>query len=189
MARHLKKNKQSKTKKTRSRSRSRSRRSHKGGSPASNRVMSFVNPSGVEAVTPQTPRLHADPRSLNLYQTTGGGCLTCQGSRADQMINGLNRFYHAGGSKRSKHTKRSKQAKRSKRSKSSKRSKKSKRMNNNKTGGGSATDFRDTLYSRAIDIRADEVPLFNAFTNEKYLSPAQLVNEPNVVPNPPYLDY
>ncbi len=79
--------------------------------------------------------------------------------------------------------------KRSKKSKKMMKSKKSKRMTKlkNKRGGG-ATDFRDVLYSRPYDgFRADEAPFFSKFTSQEFLSPAQLVNEPNTVANPPFL--
>jgi hypothetical protein len=130
----------------------RSTRNHRGGSPASDRVMSFATGASVQSETPGTPRLTADPTGLNLYQTTGG-------------------------------------AKRSKsRSSSSRKSRRShNRRQMKKRGGGGATDFRDTLYSRSVDGRSDEVPFFNAFTSEKYISPQELINEPNMVANPPYL--
>ena len=134
--------------KTRSKSRSRKvTRSHRGGSPASDRVMSFVKGEGVMASSPETPRLQADASALKLYQLTGG-------------------------------------ARRSRRSKRTKRTKRSRKN----TRGGGATDFRDTLYSRQYDGgRTDEVPFFNAFTNEEYISPQELINEPNMVANPPFL--
>ncbi len=122
-------------------------RRHRGGSPASDRVMSFVTGQGVMASTPGTPKIAGDVSALKLYQLTGG--------------------------KRS--------GKKSKKSKRSKRHLKSKR-------GGGATDFRDTLYSRKYDGgRTDEAPFFNAFTSEEYISPQDLVNEPNMVANPPFL--
>jgi hypothetical protein len=134
--------------KTRSKSRSRKvTKRHRGGSPASDRVMSFVKGEGVMVASPETPRLQADVNALKLYQLTGGA-------------------------RRSRHTKRSKRSKRSRK---------------NKRGGGS-TDFRDTLYSRKYDGgRTDEAPFFNAFTSEEYISPQDLVNEPNMVANPPFL--
>ena len=55
--------------------------------------------------------------------------------------------------------------------------------------GGGATDFRDTLYSRTADGRSDEVPFFNAFTSQEYISPHDLINEPNTVANPPFATY
>ena len=124
---------------------------HRGGSLASDRVMSFASGCGVETDAPVAPRLSANPANLNLYQTTGGA-------------------------RRLK--------KRNSKSKSKSKSK-SMRM---KRGGG-ATDFRDTLYSRTVDGRSDEVPFFNAFTSEEYLSPQQLINEPNTVANPPFATY
>jgi hypothetical protein len=127
---------------------------HRGGSLASDRVMSFANDCGVEIDAPVAPRLSANPANLNLYQTTGGA--------------------------------RRRLKKRNSKSKSRSNSKsKSMRM---KRGGG-ATDFRDTLYSRTVDGRSDEVPFFNAFTSEEYLSPQQLINEPNTVANPPFATY
>ena len=137
-----------KQRKTRSKSRSRKvTRRHRGGSPASDRVMSFAKDHGMIAASPETPRIQADPSALNLYQTTGG-------------------------------------ARRSRRSKRAKRTKRSRKT----TRGGGATDFRDTLYSRQYDGgRTDEVPFFNAFTNEEYISPQDLINEPNMVANPPFL--
>jgi hypothetical protein len=69
--------------------------------------------------------------------------------------------------------------------KRTKKSKKSKSLN--KRGGG-ATDFRDVLYTRPYDgFRADDAPFFGKFTSQEYLSPAQLINEPNMVANPPFL--
>lgn len=140
--------KHTQTKKQRkSRSKSRSRkvtRRHRGGSPASDRVMSFAKGEGMMAASPETPRIQADPSALKLYQTTGGA----------------------------------------RRSRKSKRS----RRNRRTTRGGGATDFRDTLYSRQYDGgRTDEVPFFNAFTSEEYISPQDLINEPNMVANPPFL--
>ena len=131
----------------------RSTRSHRGGSPASDRVMSFDTGASIQSETPGTPRLTADPKGLNLYQTTGGA-------------------------RRSKSRSRSSSSRKSRRSHSRRQMKKR---------GGGATDFRDTLYSRSVDGRADEVPFFNAFTSEKYISPQELINEPNMVANPPYL--
>jgi hypothetical protein len=69
------------------------------------------------------------------------------------------------------------------------KSKKSKKMSKlaNKRGGG-ATDFRDVLYSRPYDgFRADEAPFFGKFTSSEFLSPAELINEPNTVAHPPFL--
>jgi hypothetical protein len=133
----------------------------RGGSPASDRVMSFANGEGVKVDLPPTPAVAGDVKSLNLYQLTGG--------------------------RKVKKSKKSKKHHVSKRSKKSKRSNRSRRMRMNKRGGG-ATDFRDTLYSRQYDGgRTDEAPFFNAFTNEEYISPKDLVNEPNMVANPPYL--
>lgn len=124
---------------------------HRGGSLASDRVMSFASDCGVKTDTPVAPRLSANPANLNLYQTTGGA-------------------------RRLK--------KRNSKSKS-----KSKSMRMRMKRGGGATDFRDTLYSRTVDGRSDEVPFFNAFTSEEYLSPQQLINEPNTVANPPFATY
>ena len=121
---------------------------HRGGSLASDRVMSFASDCGVKTDVPVAPRLSANPANLNLYQTTGG-------------------------------------ARRRLKKRNSKSKSKSMRM---KRGGG-ATDFRDTLYSRTVDGRSDEVPFFNAFTSEEYLSPQQLINEPNTVANPPFATY
>jgi hypothetical protein len=145
---------------------------HRGGSPASDRVMSFANAEGIKVATPETPKVAGDVSSLNLYQLTGG-------KRSKKY------------SKKTAKKSSKKNSKKSKKSeKASKRSKKSKRSNRRhlmKRGGG-ATDFRDTLYSRQYDGgRTDEAPFFNAFTNEEYISPQDLVNEPNMVANPPYL--
>ena len=142
--------KHTQTKKQQRKSRSKSsskkvtrRQRHRGGSPASDRVMSFATGEGMMVASPVTPRIQADPSALKLYQTTGG-------------------------------------ARRSRRSRRS-------RISKNKRGGGS-TDFRDTLYSRQYDGgRTDEAPFFNAFTSEEYISPQDLVNEPNMVANPPFL--
>jgi hypothetical protein len=144
-------------------------RKHRGGSPASDRVMSFATAAGIQSETPGTPRITADPKGLNLYQTTGGG-RKLKGGFYDskQKKNTLH-----GGAKKSKS-----------KSRSRKTSRKSRR--HMKRGGG-ATDFRDTLYSRSVDGRSDEVPFFNAFTSEEYISPQQLINEPNMVASPPYL--
>jgi hypothetical protein len=143
-------------------------RKHRGGSPASDRVMSFATGAGVQSETPGTPRLTADPKALNLYQTTGGARRLKGGFVSGKKNNSLH-----GGARRSKS-----------KSRSCSHSRKSRR--HMKRGGG-ATDFRDTLYSRSVDGRSDEVPFFNAFTSEKYLSPQELINEPNMVANPPYL--
>jgi len=148
-------------------------RKHRGGSPASDRVMSFATAAGVQSETPGTPRLTADPKGLNLYQTTGG---------ARKLKGG---FYDSGKKKNTLHggSKKSKSKSKPKAKRSTSRKTRRHRM---KRGGG-ATDFRDTLYSRTVDGRSDEVPFFNAFTSEEYLSPQQLINEPNMVANPPYL--
>ncbi len=146
----VRKHTQKQQRKTRSKSRSRKvTRRHRGGSPASDRVMSFVKGEGVMVASPETPKLQADVNALKLYQLTGG-------------------------------------VRRSKKSKRSKRSKRSLRVKSKR--GGGATDFRDTLYSRKYDGgRTDEAPFFNAFTSEEYISPQDLVNEPNMVANPPFL--
>jgi hypothetical protein len=146
------KSKSKSTQKRHSRKRVVRARKHRGGSPASDRVMSFASAAGIQSETPGTPRITADPKGLNLYQTTGGGKKSRSKSKS--------------------------------RSRSRKTSRKSRR--HIKRGGG-ATDFRDTLYSRSVDGRSDEVPFFNAFTSEEYISPQQLINEPNMVSNPPYL--
>lgn len=143
--------KHTQTKKQQRKSRSKSstrkvtrRQRHRGGSPASDRVMSFATGEGMMATSPETPKIQADPSALKLYQTTGGA-------------------------------------------RRSRRSRRSSRIRKNKRGGGS-TDFRDTLYSRQYDGgRTDEAPFFNAFTSEEYISPQDLVNEPNMVANPPFL--
>ncbi len=153
-------------------------RRHRGGSPASDRVMSFANAAGIQSETPGTPRITADPKSLNLYQTTGGG-RRLKGGFYDskQKKNTLH-----GGAKKSKSKSKSRSKENEKRRRHSRKSRK-----HMKRGGGGATDFRDTLYSRTVDGRSDEVPFFNAFTSEEYISPQQLINEPNMVANPPYL--
>ena len=143
----------------------------RGGSPASDRVMSFANADGIKVDLPPTPTIAGDVKSLNLYQLTGGK----RNSKSKKSKN----------SKNSKNS--NKSNKKSKKSHKKSRSVKHRRMNLNKRGGG-ATDFRDTLYSRQYDGgRTDEAPFFNAFTNEEYISPKDLVNEPNMVANPPYL--
>ena len=120
--------------------------------------MSFANAEGTKVDLPPTPTIAGDVKSLNLYQLTGG-----------------------------RKIKKSKKSKKHHNSKKSKKSKRSHRMSMNKRGGG-ATDFRDTLYSRQYDGgRTDDAPFFNAFTNEQYIAPKDLVNEPNMVANPPYL--
>ena len=128
-----------------------------GGSLASDRVMSFANNEGVETNMNVVPKLAGNPFNFNLYQTTGGG------------------------KKRKSKSKKNK----SKSKKSKSKSKKSHRSKMKR--GGGASDIRDTLYSRSIDVRSDEAPFFNAFTSEEYLSPQQLINEPNMVANPPFM--
>jgi hypothetical protein len=151
-------------------------RKHRGGSPASDRVMSFASAAGVQSETPGTPAITADPKGLNLYQTTGG---------ARKLKGG---FYDSGKKKTTLHggAKKSKSKSKSK-SKAKRSTSRKTRRHRMKRGGGGATDFRDTLYSRSVDGRSDEVPFFNAFTSEEYISPQQLINEPNMVANPPYL--
>ncbi len=183
-SRHQRKHK-SKTHKT--------RKHHRGGSQASDLVDGFVKEEGQYMPVPQTPRLPGNPASLNLYQTTGGGC-GCSGGAPKRM---------AGGSPASDYVmeraqyvldeanklgvaQSQKGGRKSRKSKKSKKSKKSRKMN--KRGGGSGTDIRDTLYSRIVNgDRTDAAPFFNAFTNEKYISQQDLANEPNLVQNPPYL--
>ena len=56
----------------RSNRRRRSLRSMKGGSPASDRVMSFLTAPSPLHNNVVSPRIPGDPTKLNLYQTTGG---------------------------------------------------------------------------------------------------------------------
>ncbi len=163
------------------------RKHHRGGSPASGLVSSFTNSAGEFMTMPQTPRLPGNPADLKLYQTTGGAKRRSRRSRhrggspasdyvmarAQYVLDEANRLgsQQTGGKRR--------------KSKKTKKSKKSKRRH---IGGGGATDFRDTLYSRIVNgDRSDAVPFFNAFTNEQYISQQDLANEPNMVANPPYL--
>ena len=129
-----------------------------GGSLASDRVMGFANSAGVQSDMNVVPKLAGNPANFNLYQTTGGG-------------------------KRKSKSKKNKS--KSKKGKSKSKKSRKNRSSKMKRGGG-ASDIRDTLYSRAIDVRSDEAPFFNAFTSEEYLSPQQLINEPNMVANPPF---
>jgi hypothetical protein len=162
---------------------------HRGGSQGSDLVNSFAKTAGQFMSNPETPRLPGNPASLNLYQTTGGSPNKHRGgspasdyvmARAQYVLDETNRLGSQKGGKRSK---KSKKSKKSKGKKMSKRKSKRRHM-----GGGSATDFRDTLYSRIVNgDRADAVPFFNAFTNEEYISQQDLANEPNMVANPPYL--
>ncbi len=165
------------------------RKHHRGGSQASGLVSSFTNTAGEFKTMPETPRLPGNPAGLNLYQTTGGAKPLRGGSpasdyvmaRAQYVLDEANKLgsQQTGGRRRkSKKSKKSKKTKKSKRTKSKRRH----------MGGGSATDFRDTLYSRVVNGgRTDDVPFFNAFTNEEYISQQDLANEPNMVANPPYL--
>ena len=173
------------------------RKHHRGGSQASDLVDSFVKGAGEFKSIPETLRLAGSPAGLNLYQTTGGGAgCGCSGGakrmkggspasdyvmqRAQYVLDEATKL----GNAQSQHGGR--KSRKSKKTKKSKRAKKSRKMN--KRGGGSGTDFRDTLYSRIVNgDRTDAVPFFNAFTNEQYISQQELANEPNVVANPPYL--
>ena len=173
------------------------RKYHRGGSQASDLVDSFVKGAGEFKSIPETLRLAGSPAGLNLYQTTGGGAgCGCGGGtkgmkggspasdyvmqRAQYVLDEATKL----GNAQSQHGGR--KSRKSKKTKKSKRAKKSRKMN--KRGGGSGTDFRDTLYSRIVNgDRTDAVPFFNAFTNEQYISQQELANEPNVVANPPYL--
>jgi hypothetical protein len=173
------------------------RKHHRGGSQASDLVDSFVKGAGEFKSIPETLRLAGSPAGLNLYQTTGGGAgCGCSGG-AKRMSGGspasdyvmqraqyvLDEATKLGDSQSQRGGRKSRK---SRKSKKSKKSKKSRKMI--KRGGGSGTDFRDTLYSRIVNgDRTDAVPFFNAFTNEKYISQQELANEPNVVANPPYL--
>ncbi len=77
-SRHQRKHK-SKTHKT--------RKHHRGGSQASDLVDGFVKEEGQYMPVPETPRLPGNPASLNLYQTTGGGC-GCSGGAPKRMAGG-----------------------------------------------------------------------------------------------------
>jgi hypothetical protein len=175
------------------------RKHHRGGSQASDLVDSFVKGAGEFKSIPETLRLAGSPAGLNLYQTTGGGggagCGCSGGARrmkggspaSDYVMQRaqyvLDEATKLGNSQSQSGGRKSRKSKKTKKTKKTKRSRKM-----NKRGGGSGTDFRDTLYSRIVNgDRTDAVPFFNAFTNEKYISQQELANEPNVVSNPPYL--
>ena len=164
--------------------RSRHSRRHRGGSQASNLVMSFAPSSGLVQPVGETTKLSGHPANLNLYQTTGGARRRVKrgGSpasdwvmqRAQYTLDEMNKLGAQNGGRRSKKSRRH--------HKSKKHSRRSKKV------GGGATDIRDTLYSRIYNgDRTDAVPFFNAFTNEQYISQQDLANEPNMVANPPYL--
>ena len=141
----------------------------RGGSPASNRVNSFYKTTGGSL---------ASDRVMGFANSAGvQSDMNVVPKLAGNPAN-LNLYQTTGGGKRRK-TK-------SKKGKSKSRKSKSKKRSSKMTRGGGASDIRDTLYSRSVDGRSDEVPFFNAFTSEEYLSPQQLINEPNMVANPPF---
>ena len=59
---------------------------HRGGSLASDRVMSFANGAGVQSDTPVAPRLAGNPANLNLYQTTGGARRRLKKSKSKSIV-------------------------------------------------------------------------------------------------------
>jgi hypothetical protein len=139
----------------------------RGGSPASNRVNSFYKTTGGSL---------ASDRVMSFANSAGvQSNMNVVPKLAGNPAN-FNLYQTTGGGKKRK------SKSKSKKSKSKSRKNRSSKM---KRGGG-ASDIRDTLYSRAIDVRSDEAPFFNAFTSEEYLSPQQLINEPNMVANPPF---
>jgi len=168
------------------------RKHHRGGSQASDLVDSFVKGAGEFKSMPETLRIAGNPASLNLYQTTGGSKRMKGGSPASDYVMQraqyvLDEATKLGDSQSQKGGRKSRKSKKTKKTKKTKRTKRSNRKMN-KRGGGSGTDFRDTLYSRIVNgDRTDAVPFFNAFTNEQYISQQELANEPNLVANPPYL--
>jgi len=164
-----------KSSKKSSRKSSRSSRSsriqtRRGGSPASNRVNSFYKTTGGSL---------ASDRVMGFANSAGvQSDMNVVPKLAGNPAN-FNLYQTTGGGKKRK-TK-------SKKGKSgSKKNKLHKKRSSKMKRGGGASDIRDTLYSRSIDVRSDEAPFFNAFTSEEYLSPQQLINEPNMVANPPF---
>lgn len=158
--------------------RSKKTRRHRGGSQASDLVMGLAKNAGV--VLPDVPefKIAGNPATLNLYQTTGGGC------GCNKNIKGGKSKSKRGGSPASEYVMQRAQYVLDETNRLGGQ-KGGKKMNKR---GGSATDFRDTLYSRIYNgDRTDAVPFFNAFTNDQYISQQDLANEPNVVENPPYL--
>jgi hypothetical protein len=244
--------------KTKSRKSRKVTRRHRGGSPASDRVMSFVTGQGVMASTPGTPKIAGDVSALKLYQLTGGKRSKRGGKRskrggADQPRNSWARnekirqlklevaqelrdrqnrlnpqrmqeraneeaeYFRRQGNNyllnsensnlnnndypkprdpnQSEGDRRIEEEQIKNRKALSKAIKESKKRDEERLKvlfkgqkAGGATDFRDTLYSRKYDGgRTDEAPFFNAFTSEEYISPQDLINEPNMVANPPFL--
>ncbi len=166
-------------------------RKHRGGSQASDLVMGLAKDAGIVLPSVSDVKLPGNPSALNLYQTTGGGCgcnknVNVKGGSKNHIKRGGNsKVAKRGGSPASEYVMQRAQYVLDEANRLGSGQKGGKKMN--KRGGG-ATDFRDTLYSRIYNgDRTDAVPFFNAFTNDQYISQQDLANEPNVVPNPPYL--
>jgi hypothetical protein len=177
MSRKISRKSQKKVNRRRSH-RSKKTRRHRGGSQASDLVMDYAKSSGLSLPALSDLKLPGNPSALNLYQTTGGGC------GCNKNVKGGSKSKR-GGSPASEYVMQRAQYVLDETNRLGGSQKGGKKMNKR---GGSATDFRDTLYSRIYNgDRTDAVPFFNAFTNEQHISQQDLANEPNVVPNPPYL--
>ncbi len=172
--------------------RSKKTRRHRGGSQASDLVMGLAKDAGLVLPAVGDLKLPGNIAGLNLYQTTGGGC-GCNknikgGSQCRHQLKrgGNSKVVKRGGSPASDYVMQRAQYVLDETNRLAGGQKGGKKMNKR---GGSATDFRDTLYSRIYNgDRADSVPFFNAFTGEQYISQQDLANEPNVVAHPPYLE-
>lgn len=179
-------------------------RKQQGGSPASTRVMGLVQPGCQQADMPKNTPPEGDLSSVKLYQTTGGARKVQKaGSPASDHVMKLVNKKQAGGSPASDHVMKfagkpelsyakamdgcqsggKPKKSQKKRSQNKKSSRKHKRQQ--KRGGG-ATDFRDTLYSRALDVRQNEQSLFQNFTTDKFMTPQELMDLPNQAQNPPF---
>lgn len=190
----------------------------RAGSPASIRVDNLVQPGCPQMEMPKTNVPEGDLTSLNLYQTTGGGKKYKKnhrgGSPASKHVMKLVNKTQDGGSPASDHVltflnnpensytnafegtsetvpqkggRKKKTSKKNSKKRSKKRSKKGSKNSHNKRGGGSS-GIRDALYSRSIDVRQDAGSIFKNFTTDDYMTPTQLMDMPNQVANPPFVE-
>ena len=130
---------------SKSKSRRRSRRTMRGGSPASDRVMSFVTGPSPLHNNVVSPRIPGNVNSLNLYQTTGGG-----------------RRRRRRRSRRRTRRRTRRNVRRNTRRRT--RRKRRRRRRRRQRGGGS--DWAQTLYSRGPLSTPDRPGQFSAFTQD-----------------------
>uniref|UniRef100_A0A6C0E737 Uncharacterized protein n=1 Tax=viral metagenome TaxID=1070528 RepID=A0A6C0E737_9ZZZZ len=150
----------------------------RGGSLASSRVESLVQPGCSQVQMPQSDKPSGDLSNVNLYQTTGGSRRKFKkikgGSPAsDYVMKYLNNPEHSyehafeGTPTTSKATPQAGGKKNKKNSKTKK---------NSKRGGGSS-DWVSTHNSRSWTGGTGNQSLFNQFTSEEYMSGEQILKQ------------